>query len=598
MALPEAELAELRDELDALKKNISARCAAVFEARGCSSHANVYEWFEWWQRRNVFAAHIPMQLSMALAQDEEARQLYNRISEVEPRLLYLEFELCNETGFADADGTKAVLNVTSGLKLPTTPLPSVSTAEKIAALIEQDLEIVRKRLIGEEIAKRRRALRGADNARLGHLPPAPGSSPSLAEEAPQLTEAARQAARQAAREAARKQEAEQEAELQRAATAEVEMVRLGLVDAGGTCQHPAGERMLASGHRHGFIAAVTAAFANHYPLILRPQHFWLLISQAVATHIDLNTETVRKNWVAHEGQMTLRVSCDALSLGSSGNNWASVVSGKPDSFAAQIAANTVEAAAKALFPRFSGTTAAEDISQKVVVMGICKKFFSYRCCTSCGFPQITLEGTIEDWQLLREAAERLLTRCEQGFATEWASSLLPVLDKLVAARRGAEIDALFWNSMCKRGGTTGSGAKTWFNGWINIFFPYVDRCGWRPNDYCERYSPTNRYVVPVSNEMDEHTGRLAVGPDCLDFGSGMTQAPVIWEYYGQKIPLDLNAGFTGATQDPETLEITPHVSWFITYTPPEPTRRAPKLAKQAARQAARDSQKLAKKARR
>ena len=169
MALPEAELAELRDELDALKKNISARCArraVIFlEAGGCTT-GNMYDWG---QRMS--------QLSRTLAQDEELRRLYNRINEVEPRLLHLEFDLCNETGFADADGTKAVLNVTSGLKWPTTPLPAVSTAEKIAALIEQDLEIVRKRLIGEEIAKRRRALRGADNARLGHLPPAPGKGP-------------------------------------------------------------------------------------------------------------------------------------------------------------------------------------------------------------------------------------------------------------------------------------------------------------------------------------------------------------------------------------------------------------------------------------
>lgn len=587
MALPEAELAELRDELDALKKNISARCAVIFEA-GCSSHAYMYDWSQRTSR-----------LSRALDQDKEARQLYNRISEVEPRLLQLEFELCNETGFADADGTKAVLDVTSGLKRPTTPLPSVSTTEKIAALIEQDLKRVRERLIGEELAKRRRTLLEAENARVGHL--APGSSPrfaeetpQLAEEAPQLTEEARQAARRTALQAARRQDAE----LRQAVTTEVEMQRLGLVDAGGMCQHPAGERMLASGHQHGFIAAVTAAFANHYPLTLRPQHFWLLISQAVATHVDLNAETLRKNWVAHEDKMTLTVSCDAFSLGSSGNNWASVVSGKPDSFAAQITANTVEAAAKALSPRFSGTTAAEDISQKVVVMDICKNFFSYRCTTKCGFPQITLEGTIADWQLLHEAAERLLTRCEQGFATKWASSLLPVLDKLVAARRGAEIDALFWNSMCKRGGTTGSGARTWFNGWINIFFPYIKR---RENGYCEPYSPTNRYVVPVSNEMEERTGRLARGPDRLDFGSGMSQAPVIWEHYAKKIPLDFNAGFTGATQDPETLEITPHVSWFITYTPPEPARQAPQVpeaAQQAPRQALRESEKPAKKARR
>ena len=75
--------------------------------------------------------------------------------------------------------------------------------------------------------------------------------------------------------------------------------------------------------------------------------------------------------------------CDEFTLGSS-NNWATVVSGKSDSFAAQIAANTVEGVAEVLSPGFSGTTAAEDIAQKVVVMDICKNFFSYRCRTLCG----------------------------------------------------------------------------------------------------------------------------------------------------------------------------------------------------------------------
>eukprot|EP01047_Picozoa_sp_COSAG01_P088290 COSAG01_NODE_20707_length_939_cov_1.111905_1_plen_193_part_01 len=100
-----------------------------------------------------------------------------------------------------------------------------------------------------------------------------------------------------------------------------EMPRRGLVDGGGQSQHPADQRMIVRGHRHGFIAAVTAAFADHYPLTLRPQHFWLLISQAVATHVDLNAEKVRKSWVAHKGKKELVVSCDEFVLGNN-NGWA------------------------------------------------------------------------------------------------------------------------------------------------------------------------------------------------------------------------------------------------------------------------------------
>jgi hypothetical protein len=49
-----------------------------------------------------------------------------------------------------------------------------------------------------------------------------------------------------------------------------------LGDEGRMSMAPVGERMLAAGHRHGFISVVTADFAEHYPLALRPQRFWLM----------------------------------------------------------------------------------------------------------------------------------------------------------------------------------------------------------------------------------------------------------------------------------------------------------------------------------
>merc|ERR1719253_2365013 len=96
----------------------------------------------------------------------------------------------------------------------------------------------------------------------------------------------------------------------------------------------------------------------------------------------------------------------------------------------------------------------------------------------CGFPSVLMEGTLDDWTLLRRNAELLIAgRCEQAFAKKWCAALLPVLDMLVEeyskGLHGGSPDEPFWNSMCKRGGTSGSGARTWFNGWFNIFFPYI-----------------------------------------------------------------------------------------------------------------------------
>ena len=51
--------------------------------------------------------------------------------------------------------------------------------------------------------------------------------------------------------------------------------------------------------------------------------------------VDLHSEEVRSQWVAHEGKKELEVNCDEFVKGKA-NNWASAVSGKPDSFSEQI----------------------------------------------------------------------------------------------------------------------------------------------------------------------------------------------------------------------------------------------------------------------
>jgi len=343
----------------------------------------------------------------------------------------------------------------------------------------------------------------------------------------------------------------------------------GLIDSGGMADM--GDAMLlANGHYHGFISATTAAFANHYPLAVRPQHFWCLILQGVAKHAEKHSESVRKEWVAHEGTKQLIVHRDAFRMGQT-NDWAGVVHGHADSFGAQIDANTVEGVAQDLLPAFSGTTSVEMLCAKVTVMDVCKSFFSYKCMTRCGFPTITLEGTEEDWVALRVNAESLLSkRCEQSWAQEWMVSLLPLLDKILGeyreGLRGHAGDELFWNSMCKRGGTRGSGARTWFNGWVNIFFPYILE---HPNQYCVPYSPVNEYVKEGREDGGTFYGMRAPhgvqGPDCSDFPSGIAEAPVTWQYFDEEHKLKFAAGFVGATQSASDGTVRPALAWYIAH---------------------------------
>jgi len=145
-------------------------------------------------------------------------------------------------------------------------------------------------------------------------------------------------------------------------------------------------------------------------------------------------------------------------------------------------------------------------------MAMCKSFFDYNCATFCGFPTVTLLGTLEDWQHLRQAAELAIRNLCQAdgvvagisrllhmdFCERWLSALLPTLDRFIDAYQG-QVDAVFWNSMLKRGGRAGSGGFTGYTGWFNVFFPKIKKS-------------FNRFCLPYCDSADyAHAGCGSLG---------------------------------------------------------------------------------------
>lgn len=56
---------------------------------------------------------------------------------------------------------------------------------------------------------------------------------------------------------------------------------------------------------HSFLVAAFQAFKEHRPLIISPDHIWLLILQAFAVHVRQNAEELRHKFVAHDGKKEL-----------------------------------------------------------------------------------------------------------------------------------------------------------------------------------------------------------------------------------------------------------------------------------------------------
>lgn len=307
---------------------------------------------------------------------------------------------------------------------------------------------------------------------------------------------------------------------------------------------------------NNLVNAATLAFDSHLGLRLRPQHFWLAITQALAMHVDGNSAALRDRLVSHEGKIDLKIDVSVEAVrGFVPQDWANVAAGFNLMMEPFVRPNVV--ADLGCAGAFSDTTAAEHVASLMTVMDTLKSFFGFKCGTCCGFPSITLEGTVADWATLRSKTETILQKYAlPEFAETWKAALLPVLDRLLLARQGGAVDVEFWESMVKRGGTFGSGATSWISGWINVFFPLnVFR---QPNLFCVPFVGGKQYKKYVKDHFGNRCPEQ-LGLEVEDFPAGLCSAPVTLDDQA----LEFRAGFVGVAWDEASGSVTPSVGWLV-----------------------------------
>src|SRR5262249_1484498 len=122
-----------------------------------------------------------------------------------------------------------------------------------------------------------------------------------------------------------------------------------------------------------------------------------------------------------------------------------------------------------LLPAFSTTGPTERAATQVVLLDAVRSYFSYEFETVCGIPQIVLEGTADDWQLVADRTRELARFGLQW----WTEPLADVLAEFLAAAQG-KVRADFWQSIYKLDDGSGGPYTT---GWITAFFPYLVDAG-------------------------------------------------------------------------------------------------------------------------
>jgi hypothetical protein len=302
--------------------------------------------------------------------------------------------------------------------------------------------------------------------------------------------------------------------------------------------HSAGSGRLVCSGQHAFFEGMYNAFNNHRPFVLSPDMVWLLISQGFAQHVVNNAEALRHYFVKHDGKITLIVRNDQIVLSDSTSPWDRVF---PE-FTKQINEAVGKDLVGCLTCDFTTSTHTTQVASQITIMEAMKKYFEFKVQSmACGIPQITLEGTPEDWQKIVTKA-RQLKQYELGW---WMDEILPVLEEMAKASSG-NIDKKFWQSMFIRSrgkDGAGCGRAQSIDGWIVKFFPY-NKDGKR-------------------NNLQELTGSGKLPKELVKVDLEYQNINPLSGKVIEKVPLEIWAGFIGLKQTDSTFALRPEIGWMV-----------------------------------
>ena len=230
------------------------------------------------------------------------------------------------------------------------------------------------------------------------------------------------------------------------------------------------------------------------PVSVNPDILWMLIVQGFSRHIDQNAEKLRNKFVDFDGKKALVVDGDELTIEEiTQEGWERTFK----EFVEKIKENAGDNMIKLLTPSFSTTTPTIQVSSQIAIMSCFKNYFKFiRFYGGCGFPYINLEGTLNDYQELKNKVEKLM-----GYGIDdWIKELVIIVDKIIGTKKG-KIDIDFWKNMIINKETMeprGSGELTKVNnidGWLLNFYPY-----YKFDDYskfCEKLERRKDFNKPI-----------------------------------------------------------------------------------------------------
>jgi len=310
-----------------------------------------------------------------------------------------------------------------------------------------------------------------------------------------------------------------------------------------------------------FLEGLYYAHINHIPIRIKPDDIWLLIVQAFCSHVNENSEKLRKYFVDFEGKQTLEIIY--------GYNYPIPIELLPyEDFPIKINEKMKkylgDEIVDDLTSNFTTTDFNSYLVSKLSIMGSFKKYFEYvMYYTTCGSPYIILEGTEEDYKSIISKAKNL-----RKYEFEWyIDRIIPCVEKMVEAKQG-NIDIEFFKNIIQyENFVFGCTKRNDIYGWIIKFL-------YREEEKCTRFI-INPQSDSGEKEEDKNEKKVQIIlEDCLnikDFNkltSQMFMVPFKIKYEDNKrniykeFDMIYKVGFIGCDQN-EKNEVYPILGWIV-----------------------------------
>jgi hypothetical protein len=354
------------------------------------------------------------------------------------------------------------------------------------------------------------------------------------------------------------------------------------------------------------IMAATVAFATHRPMELTPDVVYNVVLQGISAHVATDPEKFRNLLVSHQkGKQSLVVQDDSLVAGSWDNDWGRSVNRLRDMILERVPAGSAAAGGFGL--AFSTTTRDMYVAHSAVLMEAVKEYYEYTVMTLCGIPWVDVQGTADDWAGLARGLNKALPVLG---LSGWNANLQDIL-RGISTAYGGKPDMVFWRSMYKYHGASGSGGVARVDGWLAKLFlytksgvntlavgqaddvapgpvlaapvpvrmrparvpsgerPWADEDFWRALRETGREEPSALWsgmqvhaAAPPEQIAPPAGFRKQRGVPLADFSLGLSKVDFIWDYFQVKIPMVLRAGLVGVSTTGSGV-LCPQVGWVI-----------------------------------